>query len=175
MDHFESCIGIKPGQCDIAPKFNCFLESSHIKVGLNLPENVNMYVTVTGYNKNGKNVSKTSQPFKVDSTAPVVKEKPLFFTNYSRFEMTTAQWEKSILRLNWGFEDLHSPIVKHIVTLSTHHEGHTPVEHVELGQETKLTLRLDEKNWLQDGDTYKATVTACNAAGHCSSADKTTF
>ena len=171
MDHFESCIGNIPGKCDVTLKFNCFLESSHIKVGLNLPENTNLYVTVTGYNKNGQNVSKTSQPFKVDSTAPTIIAKPMFFTNYSRFEMTTAQWDKSILRLNWKFEDLQSPIVRHIVTLSTHHEGHTPVEYVELGQETKLTINLDVKNWLQNGDTYKATVTACNAAGHCSSAE----
>ena len=171
MDHFESCIGTLPGLCDVAQNFNCFLESSHIKVGLNLPENVNLYVTVTGYNKNGQNVSTASQPFKVDSTAPIALVKPKFFTNYSRLEITTAQWDKSILRLNWQFEDDQSPIVRHIVSLSTHHEGHTPVEHVELGQETKLTINLDEKHWLQDGDTYKATVTACNAAGQCSSSE----
>ena len=171
MDRFESCIGTIPGQCDVASKFNCFLESGHIKAGLNAAENINLYVTVTGYNKNGQNVSKTSQPFKVDSTAPTVLVKPAFFTKYSMFEMTTAQWDKSILRLQWEFEDMQSPIVRHIVTLSTHHEGHTPVENVELGQETKLTINLDEKNWLQNGDTYKAIVTACNAAGLCSSAE----
>ena len=171
MDHFESCIGTSPETCDITPKFNCFLESSHIKVGLNLPENTNLYVTVTGFNKNGQNASTSSQPFIIDSTAPNTLLKPSFYTNYTRFEATTAQWDKSVLRLIWKFEDSQSPIVRHIVSLRTHHEGHTPVEHIELGQETKLTINLDEKHWLQNGDTYKAIVTACNAAGLCSSSE----
>ena len=91
---------------------------NHIKVGLNLPENVSIYVTVAGYNNNGQNVSNTSQPFKVDPTAPVsvVKEKTLFFTNYSRFEMTTAQWDKSILRLNWGLWDLIVSVPEHCLS-----------------------------------------------------------
>ena len=171
MDHFVSCIGTSPGTCDMTPKFNCFLESSHIKVGLNLPENTNLYLTVTGFNKNGQNASATSQPFQIDSTAPNVLLKPTFYTNYTSFEATTAQWDKSLLRLNWKFKDNQSPVVRHIVSLRTHHEGHTPVEHIDLGQETKLTINLDEKHWLQNGDTYKAIVTACNAAGLCSSSE----
>ncbi|KAH3774478.1 hypothetical protein DPMN_175860 [Dreissena polymorpha] len=67
------------------------------------------------------------------------------------------------------FDDDESPVVRHEIALKTHHEGHTPMEHLVLGSERQVTIALDGNNWLHDGDSYYAIVTGCNAAGHCSS------
>ena len=171
IDHFEACIGTIPGDCDVTPQFSCLLSSSHIKTGLSMPVNSNLFVTVTGYNKNNVGVSTSSKPFIADISAPQNIIKPTFMTNFTSYSTNFAQWEKSILRIIWKFSDSESPVVRHIVTLVTHHEGHTPIESIELGQETKLTINLDSKSWLHSGDTYKALVTACNAAGLCSTSE----
>ena len=171
LDHYEACIGTRPDTCDVAPVFNCLLSSSYIKTGLNMPLNTNLYITVTGYNKVNLTVSKTSNYFAVDSTPPKVLINPKFVSNSSNPESTLVQSEKSTINLIWKFSDSESPITRHIVTLATHHEGHTPLEHVEFGQIDQLTIDLDGKNWLHNGDTYKAIVTACNAAGLCTTAE----
>ena len=175
LDHFEACIGTVPGKCDVTSNFNCLLASSHIKTGLDLPKNTDLYVTITAYNKVNMNMSEASNHFRVDSSPPIIQTKPKFFRNYTSFENVSAQWEKSLLRIYWKFIDHESPIVRHVVTLVTHHEGHTPVEHVEIGLENKLTISLDDKHWLHNGDTYKVLVTACNAAGLCTTAESETL
>ena len=168
MDHFEACVGTLPGACDIIPLFNCLLLSKYIKTGLNMPLNLNMYATVTGYNKHNMSVSKTSDRFLVDISPPECLMKPTFVQSFTDVSPVLTQWEKSVLRIVWKFHDSESPLVRQHVTLVTHHEGHTPIEDVKLGHENKLTIRFDDKNWLHNGDTYKIKVTACNAAGHCS-------
>jgi hypothetical protein len=90
--------------------------------------------------------------------------------DYNSLPYKQGQWEKSILRLTWKFYDEESPISNHEVTLITHHEGHTPIEHTKIGSENTMTINLDGKNWLHNGDTYYAVVTSCNAAGLCNSA-----
>lgn len=135
-----------------------------------MPSNTGLYATVKAYNKNNESASSSSRRFYVDLSPPELSIKPAFLTNYLSVDNNKNQWEKSILRLAWQFYDSESSIIRHIVTLSTHHEGHTPIENIELGHENNLTVHLDGKNWLQNGDRYKATVTACNAAGLCSTA-----
>ena len=72
--------------------------------------------------------------------------------------------------ITWEFKDDESPIIDHTVTVKTHHEGHTPVENVQLGNQNSLNISLDANNWLKSGDKYYVVVTSCNAARHCSSA-----
>ncbi|KAH3708872.1 hypothetical protein DPMN_068331 [Dreissena polymorpha] len=115
------------------------------------------------------NVYKTSDIFVIDDTPPVVSNSPKFLLTYNSAHGKYSQWEKSIIRLEWEFADDISPIVRHEITLKTHHEGHTPVEHLILGSERRVTVILDGKNWLHDGDKYYAVVTSCNSAGLCSS------
>ncbi|KAH3708852.1 hypothetical protein DPMN_068311 [Dreissena polymorpha] len=115
------------------------------------------------------NVSKTSDIFVVDESPPVVRNSPNFLLTYNSAFGKNSQWEKSLVRLQWEFEDNISPIVRHEILLKTHHEGHTPLEHLILGSERHVTISLDRKNWLNDGDTYYAIVTSCNAASLCSS------
>lgn len=131
IHHFEACIGTSAGLCNIAPVFNCLLASSHIKTNLNMPENTDLYVTVTAYNNNNQSVSRSSQYFRADSSAPVAVEKPVFIKDFVSHRNHFAQWVKSVLRISWKFIDLYSPIVRHVVTVVTHHEGHTPVEQFE--------------------------------------------
>ena len=167
IDRFEACIGTSPGRCNVTPVFNCLLASSHIKTNLNMPEKTDLFVTVTAHNKNNVSVSKSSKRFRVDATPPKVLRKPLFYRKFVSHQNSSAQWEKSVLRISWKFVDNESPIIRHVITLVTHHEGHTPLEQIELGSEDKVTLTLDDKHWLQNGDVYKALVTSCNAAGLC--------
>ena len=171
MDHYVTCVGTIPGSCDVMPLTNCLLGSGHIQTGLNMPINTHLFVTVAGYNRNNKGVSKTSNYFVVDTSPPEILTTPTFVTNYTRFQAVSSQWEKSVIKLAWKFFDAESPIIRHVLTLVTHHEGHAPVENIELGQETEMTINLDDTHWLKIGDTYKAIVTACNAAGLCSSSE----
>ncbi|KAH3708715.1 hypothetical protein DPMN_068174 [Dreissena polymorpha] len=115
------------------------------------------------------NVSKASDIFLIDDTPPVVVKAPKFLLKYNSANCKLSQWEKSILRVKWEFKDDFSPIVRHEISLKTHHEGHTPVESLVLGSERHVTVSLNGKNWLNDGDKYYAIVTSCNAAGLCSS------
>ena len=171
IHHFEACIGTVVTACDITPYFECHLSSKYIKTGLNLPESTNLYVTVQAYNNNGMSVTKSSDYFRVDTTAPKILKKPSPFKKYTSFIHAIDQWDRSVLRISWKFEDTESSILRHLVKVVTHHDGYNPVEHIELGSEDRLTLTLEDKNWLQNGDVYKILVTACNAAGLCSTAE----
>ena len=171
MSHYEACIGTTPYDCDIVPVFDCLLASSYIHGGLDLPIDKELFATVTGFNKNNQSVSKASRHFMVDTSPPLVSVVPHFDTSITGFNTSVyGQCEKSVLKLHWQFLDTESPVVRHIVTLKTHHEGHTPVEHVELGKENGMTIALDATNWLHNGDTYVLIVTACNAADLCTTA-----
>ncbi|XP_053399192.1 uncharacterized protein LOC128546211 isoform X1 [Mercenaria mercenaria] len=169
IDRYEMCIGTKPGNCDISPNMNCLLQSNVIKTSLNLPRQTDLYATVTAYNKVRLNVRQTSDSFYVDATPPITSIKPTFVLENNNIAGKEGQWDKSLIKIYWKFDDDESPIAYHDVTLKTHHEGHTPVEHVKLGPENELTINLDGKSWLHSGDTYFATITSCNLAGLCSS------
>ena len=170
IDHFEACVGTRKYICDVVPYFTCMLQSSIIKTGLNLPLGQHLYVTVTAFNKAKMNVSASSNGFIVDTTPPVVEILPTYQTDYTSVSGSFAQWDKSIIRVFWKFRDNESPISRQIVSLLTHHEGHTPIEHYELGPENKLTIAMDGNNRLHDGDKYSVLVISCNAADLCTTA-----
>ncbi|XP_053396792.1 uncharacterized protein LOC123551182 [Mercenaria mercenaria] len=170
IDHYDMCIGTKPGSCDILPDMNCLLQSNVIKTGLNLPPQTELYATVTAYNKVRLNVTQTSDSFYVDATPPVMSIKPNFVLENNNIAGKKGQWDKSVVKIYWKFDDDESPIAYHDVSLVTHHEGHTPVEHVQLRPVNEFTIHLDGKSWLHDGDTYFVIITSCNLAGLCSSA-----
>ena len=171
MSRFEACIGTATDECDVVPKFDCLLVTSHIQGGIDLPKGQELFAVVTGYNKNNQGVTKSSKHFIVDISPPEISVVPTVYTNITGFNHTMGQWEKSVLKLYWLFVNSESPITRHSVTLKTHHEGHTPVEHMEFGKENEITINLDSENWLHDGDTYTLTVTACNDARLCTTAE----
>ena len=172
MRRYEACFGTTPYECDVMPVFDCLLKTSHIQGGLDLPIGRELYATVTGYNNNNQSVSMSSKHFMVDTSPPLPSIVPGFDTCIASFNKGLfAQWDRSVLKLYWGFVDTDSPVIRHIIALKTHHEGHTPVEHMELGKEHEITIALDETKWLHNGDTYTLVVTACNAAGLCTTAE----
>ena len=116
------------------------------------------------------NVSESSDIFIVDPTPPVLEYLPTILTNYTSVSGSKAEWDKSVLRIFWKFSDAESPVVRHTITLVTHHEGHTPVEHFEMGAENKVTITLDGNERLHDGDKYSVVITSCNAAELCTTA-----
>ena len=172
MRRYEACIGTMPYGCEVVPVFNCNSKTSHIQGELDLPNGTALFATVRGYNHNNQSVSKASQHFIVDTSPPIVSITPGFKTRFASYNTSSGyQWDQSVLQMYWGFEDAESPVTRHIFTLKTHHDGHTPVEHLELGKEHEITLALDETSWLHNGDTYTLVVTACNDAGLCTTAE----
>ena len=172
MDHYEVCLGTEPGSCDIVPLFSALLSTNHILTGLDLPLNTRLYATVFGYNKNKQSSIAASNYFIVDVSPPVIRDIPTFVTHPSWPEQIAVHWEKSVINLRWKFVDDESNIARHLITLATHHEGHTPVENVELEYNVnQITINLNDTNWLHNGDTYRAIATACNEAGLCTTAE----
>ncbi|KAL4218457.1 hypothetical protein ACF0H5_023192 [Mactra antiquata] len=169
IKNYKMCIGTVPGQCDQLPYTDCLLRSNIIKTGLNLPVNIDLYATVVAHNQAGLNISQISDSFRIDETSPNVVRRPAFILDRLHGGKNNVQWEKSILKIDWKFNDAESPIVSHEITLKTHHEGHTPIEHIKLGAETNISINLDGKSWLNDGDKYIAVITSCNMAGLCTS------
>ncbi|XP_060552014.1 uncharacterized protein LOC132713433 isoform X3 [Ruditapes philippinarum] len=168
IEHYETCIGTNTKLCDILPFSSSLLESSIIKTGLNLTNGIRYYCTVKAVNKVGMQVAISSDAFEIDTTAPVLVEKPTFLHLYNSSVGIKAQWDKSILHVSWKFEDSESKIASHIVSLKTHHEGHTPLKHLHVGNVDGLTINLNAESWLHNGDVYYIVVESCNVAGLCS-------
>jgi len=154
-------------ECDVVYRFNALLHSNIIKSNLTLPRNTELFATVWAFNKVGMYASDSSNAFVVDESAPILKQKPTFNINEMSTKGNTAQWDRSLLKLNWKFDDQESPITSHKISLLTHHDGHAPVENIFIGSEQHITINLDGASWLNNGDRYVAVVTSCNAAGLC--------
>ncbi|XP_052252190.1 uncharacterized protein LOC127858901 [Dreissena polymorpha] len=168
IDHYEVCVSTINGVCDVVKRSNVLFHSNIFKSNITLPTNDPLTATVWATNGVGMWVSQVSDTFIIDDIPPIVKEAPQF-KNIQTVQGQHYQWDKSIIKLQWHFSDDISPIIRHEISLKTHHDGHTPVEHVVLGSERTLSISLDGNNWLHSGDTYYAIVTACNAAGLCTS------
>ncbi|OWF42246.1 Hemicentin-1 [Mizuhopecten yessoensis] len=171
LDHYEVCISstLSPA-CDVHPLTNTHLSSEHLFTGLNLPILSPLYVTVWAYNKVRLNTNVTSDVFVVDVTPPVCIQTPVFTSSTANISNdTVTQWDPSFLEISWMFEDYESPIIRHKISVTTHHNGHTFIEDIELFNENHTTILLKPEHWLTSGDRYQATVVACNAAGLCTS------
>jgi len=172
ISHFRVCIGNHHGKsCDILPFTNVLLASSMTKTQLSMPENEPLHVIVRAYNKVGLYIEKVSDSFIVITKPPINIVRPIFDVN-NTFASNNAdtQFDVSQLKLDWKFEDKACPIIRQSVLLRTHHDGHTPVESVEVKSATELFVVLNPEKWLHSGDTYQAFVTACNQAGLCTTA-----
>ncbi|XP_071092662.1 uncharacterized protein [Haliotis cracherodii] len=169
--HFDWCIGTSSRKCDVLPSINNLLSDSVLKTGLKLPSGHPLYVTVNATNPAGLVATSTSDSFIVDASPPVATQKPTFTSPYSKnMSAVNVQWENSMLHLHWKFTDADSPIQRHLVSLSTHHDGASAVESIHLGAQDSTIILFEAGNLMRSGDVYTATVTACNAAGLCSTA-----
>lgn len=126
---------------------------------------------VIAFNWAGMSVNQTSDSFQVDDSPPQLISIPRFVFENNFELMESVYWDKSVLRVTWNFTDGESPIIQHLISLKSHHEGHTPTENVIIGNVDMFVFNFDGNNWLHDGDTYFVRVTSCNTAGLCSSAE----
>ncbi|XP_069134809.1 uncharacterized protein [Argopecten irradians] len=165
---YEVCIrSVDSETCDILP-FTNFLLANYMTTAVSLPLDKTMCVVVRAENYIGMSTESVSNSFVVDSTPPNMVSEPVISTDDGYASLNNLyQFDPSVLYLSWKFQDSESPIVKHIVSITTHHEGHTPVENVHLPNINGLRISLPNKDWLRPGDTYIARVTACNEAGLC--------
>ena len=135
---------------------------------LAMPTNTPLHVTIRATNNAGLAIETSSEMFYVDDTPPVLVTKPKFNSNSGTSSTYDGyQWDPSVISLEWGFGDVGSSIVKHFITIKSHHEGNVPVDSIELGNQYTLKVSLKSEELLMNGDSYMATVTACNAAGLC--------
>jgi len=167
IDRFEVCVGRRTMECDVVYRFNALLHSNIIRSNVSLPTKTELYATVWAFNKVGMHSSGSSNGFVVDESAPILKRKPTFNIGETSTKGNTAQWDRSLLRLDWKFVDQESPITSHKLSLLTHHDGHTPVENIIIGSQQHFLINLDGARWLNNGDRYVAVITSCNAAGLC--------
>ncbi|XP_067670393.1 uncharacterized protein [Haliotis asinina] len=169
INHFDWCVGTAAGKCDVLPSISNLLSDSVLKTGLSLPSGHPLYVTVSATNPAGLVATSTSDSFIVDASPPVATVKPSFTSPYSRnMTAVNVQWENSMLHLHWKFTDADSPVERHLVSLSTHHDGSSAVESIHLGAQDSTIILFEAGNLMRSGDVYIATVTACNAADLCS-------
>ncbi|KAL3857349.1 hypothetical protein ACJMK2_012025 [Sinanodonta woodiana] len=171
IHHFEYCITDNRLHCDVLNWTNCLVSNAIFRSGLNLPVDTPLFLRVRAFNHVGLSAEATSNPFQVDITAPIITLKPRFVNDKMQVSNRTgSQWEDSLLRLQWKFQDNESKIKKHIIKLITHHNGHVEQETTELDNEDMITINLLDKLRLRSGDRYTANVTSCNWAGLCASA-----
>ncbi|XP_069118476.1 uncharacterized protein [Argopecten irradians] len=166
---YEVCISNNPDPlCDVIPLTNAHLTTEHLFTDLDLPLQSPLYATVFAYNKVGLNTNMTSGMFTIDVTPPVSTQIPVFTSSTTYISVnTSAQWDTSLLQISWMFTDNESPIIRHKLSVTNHHNGHTYIEDKELLNENHTTILLKPEHWLLSGDRYQATVTACNGAGLC--------
>ncbi|KAK7493739.1 hypothetical protein BaRGS_00015068, partial [Batillaria attramentaria] len=166
---FRWCVGTTPGGCDVAPTVHTLLSRASVRSGLALPVATSLYVTVHAKNPVGLVTTGVSDTFLVDTTPPEIVNVPKFLSPRDE-SPASSQWDRSVLHLTWDFRDPDSTVVSHTVQIRSKVTGRFVTDPVILGADSELILTLDKDHLLLDGDIHWATVTACNAAGLCSTA-----
>jgi hypothetical protein len=170
---YEWCIGSSPHACDVHPLSTAHQSLTQYVTGLDLPLNQLLYVSVLATNNVGLNISGHSHAFSVDKTPPEVLEMPTLSPHVSLKPGT--QYDRSVISISWRFKDAESPVCSHSVSVRTHHDSQGPVDSLLVGDVGQVTTTLSEASHLKDGNRYVASVTACNAAGLCSTAESPEF
>ncbi|XP_033746935.1 uncharacterized protein LOC117332160 [Pecten maximus] len=169
IQNYEVCVRhTNNSECDILSFINVFL-SNTMTHPVRLPRSVSLTVEVRAYNPLNMSTKSVSDSFIVDTTPPVLVTSPVLGVENRSSNVVTVQTDPSVIMLKWKFADEESPIVKQMISVRTHEDGHTPIKTIYLSGETAHTITLDPNNWMRSGDTYTAIVTACNEAGLCTS------
>lgn len=162
------CVGTSRSVCDIEGKKNIRLETSGTLYDLNLPEHTEIFMILTAWNKAGLSTVTSSDGIQIDTSSPILSQIPTI-SNSNRYGFVI---DRSFLNISWYFYDNNTPIVRCIVNIKSHHGRHVDVH---LSAKNFLTLSLKKNDWLQNGNTYYFSVTACNAAELCSTANGENF
>ncbi|KAI0220739.1 hypothetical protein LSAT2_027792 [Lamellibrachia satsuma] len=165
LSHMEWRAGTKPGHDDILATTQLVVTSKAIATLTQpLPLDTTIYVTLKVFNKAGLWVERTSDGFKVDDSAPVESKQVQLDGRCGSFNNNSQVWKKS-LGIEWNMTDEESGVTEHYLSIMTEQSSHNDIPTVKLyGDQTSYTFTGLS---LVDGDTYRATVTACNLAGLC--------
>ncbi|KAK7493733.1 hypothetical protein BaRGS_00015062 [Batillaria attramentaria] len=166
IQDFSWCVGTSSGGCDVISLTQTLLSRATVKSGVALPNSTPLYATVHARNPAGLSTVSASDIFVVDTTPPEVVTEPHFLSPRDG-SPTDRQWDRSVLRLTWKFSDPDSSVVSNTVNIRSQLSGRLLVDPFSTASSTELILPLDEDHLLMDGDSYWAAVTACNAAGLC--------
>ena len=107
----------------------------------------------------------------MDVTPPEIVDIPVLSPSFSLKSGT--QFDRSLISLDWLFQDGESPVWSHSVSVHTHHDNQGPVDGLLVGDVHHITTTLD--SLMKDGNRYTASVTACNGAGLCATAESAEF
>ena len=140
---------------------------------LHLPLNQSLYVVVLATNNAGLQVREHSAQFIVDDTPPQLVNIPLLSSSFSLKPGT--QFDRSVISLDWLFQDDETPIWSHSVSVHTHHDNQGPLDGFLVRDVHQVTISLPESNQMKDGNRYVASVTACNGAILCKTAQTAEF
>lgn len=176
IDHYEWCVGSSTLKCDVQGFVSVGTATRVVNVNQDLPSNGDsIYVTVRAYNGAGLHTDVSSNGVFADTTPPTVVEKPTWIPIgplvNADFDLTkdtgAYQHAGSVLRAKWKFSDQGSALSYHY-TIDTHNDGVSAIADSAVGLEDGLFLtRLN----LIDGDRYFLSVTACDEAGLCTTAE----
>ncbi|KAK7493717.1 hypothetical protein BaRGS_00015046, partial [Batillaria attramentaria] len=170
ISEFWWCVGTTSGGCDVAPPVHTMLSQATVRSGIALPVATPLYVTVRARNPAGLDVVSTSDSFQVDVTPPEVVVSPEFLS-VDDGSPVIAQRDRSVLRLVWQFRDPDSSVASQTVSIRSQLTGRLVADPVTVATDTEMILPLEVDKLLLDGDHYWAVVTACNAAGLCTTAN----
>ncbi|KAK7473968.1 hypothetical protein BaRGS_00034797 [Batillaria attramentaria] len=170
IQDFSWCVGLAPERCDVIPLTQTLLSRASVKAGTTLPTATPLFVTVRAQNPLGMTTVGVSDSFVVDTSPPVTVNVPHFVSPFDG-RATNSQWDRSVLRLLWNFTDPDSSVVSNTVNIRSQLTGRLVIDPITMTAETGVrTLFTDisfHYHLLVDGDRYWAAVTACNAAGLC--------
>ncbi|KAK7101794.1 hypothetical protein V1264_020121 [Littorina saxatilis] len=168
------CVGTSPGSCDVIPSTHTMQSRATQRTVMSLPEATPLYVSVRARNPAGLDEVSVSESVVVDTTAPKVIRSPRFLSPRDG-SVTSSQWDRSVLHLAFEFSDPGSSVVKQTVYIRSRLTGRLLTEPVHVGSDRELMLTLDDEHLAVDGDSYWATVIACNGASLCTASHSDTL
>ncbi|XP_061196785.1 uncharacterized protein LOC133205060 [Saccostrea echinata] len=170
IQYFEWCLGSSKFVCDVREKENVLLANRIYKSGLQLPLNVSLFATVFAYNNVGLYSESTSKIFRVDVTAPILIRAPIFLSLDSLEVATRYQYDNSILKMKWEFEENESTVVEIHIIIKNTRDGKDLSDQAVRGNIDYSIITMSNEKKLQNGDSVIGIVTACNIAKLCTTA-----
>lgn len=119
------------------------------------------------YNNAGMSSNATSKKSSVDTTPPVIIRRPIFLALDSLEETINYQYDNSILKLKWKFEENDSSIVDIHIVIKNTRLGEDVSDIIVRDNSDDTVITLSEDTRLRNGDSVIGSVSACNMARLC--------
>lgn len=119
------------------------------------------------FNNAGMSSNATSKKSSVDTTPPVINERPTFLALDALEENVNYQYDNSILKLKWKFEENESSIVDIHIVIKNTRLGEDVSDIIVRDNSDDTIITLSEDTRLGNGDSVVGIVSACNMARLC--------